>query len=229
MIDLPGIAIKDYYLHNSSTKLWIHDHFGPKVEMPIAVYFRDEDSFPLLEQKAMQACVGAVLDIGAGAGAHSLYLQENGVKVTALEISKSSVDVMQEQGVQYILHGDFFKIDLPKYDTLLLLMNGIGICGKIENVPIFLQKAKSLLNENGKILFDSSDVRYMYEDLEMPENYYGEVAYQYSYKKTKTDWFHWLYIDAVTMSQIAHDNGWEMKVLFEDEHNQYLAELRLKD
>lgn len=224
-MDLPGIAIKDYYFNHSQSKLWVHDHFGPKVEMPVSIYFRRENDFPQLEKIALQHCEGFVLDIGAGAGAHSLFLQEKGQNVTALEISEASCEVMRAQGVSRIICGDFFKVELPQYDCLLLLMNGIGLCGTIDRIPVFLQKAKSLLKENGRILFDSSDVQYMYEETEKPHHYYGEVAYQYAYKRLKTEWFNWLYIDKETMRVIAEENGWKMVVLFEDSNDQYLAEL----
>lgn len=228
MVDLPGIAIKEYYCDNSKSKLYIHDHFGPKVEMPVSIYFREEEDFPLLERLALQNCQGSILDIGAGAGSHALFLQEKGLDVTALEISESSSKIMQERGVKKVVCDDFFDAKLPLFDTLLLLMNGIGLCGTIEKIPVFLQKAHSLLKDNGKIIFDSSDIKYMYEDIPLPKHYYGEVQYQYAYKRMKTDWFKWLYIDAKTMQSIASENGWEMQVLFEDENDQYLASLTKK-
>ncbi len=228
MTDIAGLAIKEHYYKQSKSKLWTYDQFGPRVEMPVSIYFRQEEDFPLLEKVALQNCQGSVLDIGAGAGAHSLYLQENGKNITALDISGNCVEVMRDRGVRNVLRGDFFEMDLPQYDTLLLLMNGIGICGKLENVSVFLEKAKTLLNPDGKIIFDSSDVSYMYEDISFPENYYGEISYRYDYKKWKTDWFTWLYVDVKTISNIAAENGWEMSVLLEDENSQYVATLTLK-
>ena len=223
MVDLPGIAIKEHYYSKSQSKLYIHDLFGPKVEMPVDIYFRQEEDFPLLERLALQQCEGSILDIGAGAGAHTLFLQERGENVTALEISSHSADVMRSRGIANIKNEDFFSAHLPQYNTLLLLMNGIGICGTVDRIPLFLQKAKSILKSDGKIVFDSSDVKYMYEDIPMPNHYYGEVSYQYAYKRMKTEWFKWLYIDAKTMNKIAEENGWKMEVLFEDENDQYLA------
>lgn len=209
--------------------MWVFDRFGPKVEMPVSIYFREESDFPLLEKIALRHCEGSVLDIGAGAGAHSLYLQEKGLDVTSLEISAASVSVMRDRGIQNVVCGDFFEIDLPQYDTLLLLMNGIGLCGTMDKVAVFLNKAKTLLKENGKIVFDSSDIQYMYEDILLPEHYYGEIAYQYAYKRLKTNWFNWLYIDKNKMMQVAQENGWEMQVIFEDDNDQYLAELRCRN
>lgn len=227
MIDLPGLAIKDFYEKKLKSKLYVHDQFGPKVEMPISMYFRDEVEMPELEDTALEHCEGRVLDVGAGAGSHALALQVNGLEVSALEISPAACEVMESRGVKDVICADFFKFNSEKkYDTILLLMNGIGLCGTIENLKTFLKKAKELLNEDGKLVFDSSDTIYMYEHDILPERYYGEVECAYSYKNLKTDFFKWLYIDQDKLREVAEELGWEMNVLFEDNHYQYLVELK---
>ena len=227
MIDLPGLAIIDFYEKKLKSKLYVHDQFGPKVEMPISMYFRDEVEMPELEDTALEHCEGRVLDVGAGAGSHALALQVNGLEVSALEISPAACEVMESRGVKDVICADFFKFNSEKkYDTILLLMNGIGLCGTIENLKTFLKKAKELLNEDGKLVFDSSDTIYMYEHDILPERYYGEVECAYSYKNLKTDFFKWLYIDQDKLREVAEELGWEMNVLFEDNHYQYLVELK---
>ena len=182
---------------------------------------------PELEDTALEHCEGRVLDVGAGAGSHALALQVNGLEVSALEISPAACEVMESRGVKDVICADFFKFNSEKkYDTILLLMNGIGLCGTIENLKTFLKKAKELLNEDGKLVFDSSDTIYMYEHDILPERYYGEVECAYSYKNLKTDFFKWLYIDQDKLREVAEELGWEMNVLFEDNHYQYLVELK---
>ncbi|WP_312322053.1 class I SAM-dependent methyltransferase [Soonwooa sp.] len=227
MTDLPGLAIKDFYEKKLKSKLYVHDQFGPKVEMPISMYFRNEVEMPELEDIALENCEGRVLDVGAGAGSHALALQVKGFDVSALEISPSACGVMESRGVKHVICADFFKFNSEeKYDTILLLMNGIGLCGTIENLKTFLKKAEELLNEDGRLVFDSSDTIYMYEHDILPERYYGEVECAYSYKNLKTDFFKWLYIDQDKLREVAEELGWEMKVLFEDNHYQYLVELK---
>ena len=227
MTDLPGLAIKDFYEKKLKSKLYVHDQFGPKVEMPISMYFRNEVEMPELEDVALENCEGRVLDVGAGAGSHALALQVKGLDVSALEISPAACEVMESRGVKDVICADFFKFNSEeKYDTILLLMNGIGLCGTIENLKTFLKKAEELLNEDGRLVFDSSDTIYMYEHDILPERYYGEVECAYSYKNLKTDFFKWLYIDQDKLREVAHELGWEMKVLFEDNHYQYLVELK---
>jgi SAM-dependent methyltransferase len=226
MKDILGQAIHDHYHQLASHKLWINNQYGPKEEMPIDIYFRDEDDMPDIEWLAMNECRGTVLDIGAGAGSHALVLQERGFEVTALDISPMAGDVMTARGVQKVIKGDIFKYSEQKFDTLLLLMNGIGLTGTLENLKVFLQHIKSLLTPGGQILFDSSDIAYLYEESGLPEKgYYGELSYQYQYNGQKTDWFNWLYVDEKTLEPIVNEAGFDMEVLLEDEFKQYLVRL----
>lgn len=227
MTDLPGLAIKEFYEGRTKSKLFVHDEFGPKVEMPISAYFRNEIEMPELEVLALYQCQGKVLDIGAGAGAHALALQVRGHDVSALEISPAACDVMKHRGVNNVICEDFFEFEtVEKFDTILLLMNGIGLCGTLDQLEIFLKKAENLLADNGKLIFDSSDVIYMYEDDLLPERYYGEIKCSYSYKDIKTETFQWLYIDEEKLQDICEKLGWKMTHLFEDNHYHYLVELK---
>jgi len=226
MSDILGQALNDYYHRSSKSKFWIHNRYGSKEEMPVATYFRDEEDMPDIEWLALEQSRGKVLDIGAGAGSHSLFLQQQGLDVTAIDISPLAVQVMKQRGVSNAIEADIFSYNSCKFDTLLLLMNGIGLAGSIENLKRLLTQFKSLLNEGGQLLLDSSDIAYLYEGKELPkDNYYGEIWYQYEYKKQKAEWFPWLYIDEQTMQGIATSAGFNMDVLLEDEFGQYLARL----
>lgn len=226
MKDILGKAIHDYYHLLKMGKLWIHNKYGPKEEMPVDVYFRREEDMPEMELLALQQCRGKVLDVGAGAGSHALWLQQHDVNVTALDISPAAGTVMEARGVKEVLVRDFFALTTGTYDTLLLLMNGIGIAGTIDGLHKFLQHARKLLQPGGQILFDSSDIAYLYEGRTLPEKpYYGEIAYRYEYKGQKTDWFSWLYVDKRRLETIAAKEGWSMELLQEDEYGQYLVRL----
>lgn len=228
MNDVLGQALYDYQTRASPGKLWIHNKYGPKEEMPVSVYFRRPPNLPHQELIALQKCQGKVLDIGAGAGTHVLLLQQKGVEATALEISPKAAEVMKLRGVKSIVRKDIFKFKENTFDTLLLLMNGIGLTGNINRLRKFFRNVKKLLKPAGQMIFDSSDVAYLYDGkLPQTENYYGEIMYRYEYKKQKTDWFTWLYIDKNKLTQIAKEEGWETEILYENEFDQYLARLVL--
>lgn len=226
MIDVLGEAISDFYHQRLKGKLWIHNTYGRKEEMPVETYFRKEKDMPDLELVAMQLCKGKVLDIGAGAGSISLALQKGKRDVTALEISPKAAAIMKLRGVKNIIIQDVFSLKEHRFDTLLLLMNGIGLTGTVDNLHLFLQHAKTLLTPAGQLLFDSSDIAYLYKGKKRPaDRYYGEISYQYEYNKQRTDWFSWLYIDQQLLKTIATREGWLCEIIFEDEYDQYLARL----
>lgn len=229
MNDVLGQAVYDYWRQQPASKLWINNKYGPKEEMPVETYFRVEDDMPDIEWMALEQCRGTILDIGAGAGSHALILQQQGFDVTAMDISQLCVKVMQERGVNKALAGDIYSFSLGKYDTLLLLMNGIGLAGTMDGLKSLLIHLKTLLNTGGQILFDSSDIAYLYEGNLPDQGYYGEVDYQYTYKQLKTEWFKWLYIDEHTLQAVATACGYHIEVLIDDEYGQYLTRLTIAD
>ncbi len=229
MNDIYGQFLKDYLKHGKTDIIWLHNNYAEPEEMPAEIFFRKEYELSDLELLALRLCKGKVLDIGAGAGAISLALQRRNFDVTALEISPGAVEVMKARGVEKIINKDIFKFTDEKYDTLLLMMNGIGFCQYLDEVGNFLEHAKQLLNKNGQILFDSSDVSYLYENQKYEDDgYFGEIDYQYEYLNNKGDWFSWIYIERSLMQEIAEKSGFHMEVLFDDGSDQYLARLSLK-
>ncbi|WP_207426274.1 bifunctional 2-polyprenyl-6-hydroxyphenol methylase/3-demethylubiquinol 3-O-methyltransferase UbiG [Pedobacter sp. SYSU D00535] len=224
-MDLYGQALVDFYNQRLQEVLWINTSYGEPEEMPVEVFFRTEEDMPELELIAMAECRGKVLDIGAGAGSHSLLLQ-NRLDTTALEISKIACTIMQLRGVEKVKNQNIFEYQNEKFDTLLLLMNGIGLCGTIGRVRDFLQHAKKILNKGGSIIFDSSDISYLYQEgVPMPMNYFGEVSFQYQYKSLRDRWFKWVYVDPETLISLARQEGWRTEILYQDDSDQYLARL----
>lgn len=227
MKDILGQALMDYYQHGPGGKLWVNNKYGEREEMPVEVYFRDMHSMPELEWMALQQCRGTILDIGAGAGSHALALQQLGLDVTALDISPLSAAVMDRRGVKKVIRQDFFLLTSGRYDTLLLLMNGIGLAGDLNGLRQFFTGARRLLRPGGQVLFDSSDIAYLYRGKPPGgPDYYGAIDYQYEYKRRRSDWFQWLFIDRKTLSAIAAKEGWETEILLDDKRDQYLARCR---
>jgi SAM-dependent methyltransferase len=225
-MDVFGAALKDQFLHQETEILWLHNSYGEPEEMPLDVFFRTAEEMPELELIALDLCRGRILDIGAGAGSHALLLQQKHQDVTALDLSAGAVDVMQQRGVKKVLKGDIKNHSDERYDTLLLLMNGIGLTGNLEGFKDFLSHASTLLKEGGQLLFDSSDIAYLYEDSSMPANkYYGQVSYKYIYKGQQGEWFNWLYLDQETLKATATACDWSCEILFDDGEDQYLARL----
>ena len=223
MDDLLGRAIVDYQKGKLDASLLIYNDYGEPDEMPVEVYFRDEIDFSPADSYAVNLCRGKVLEIGAGAGAVCLALQDRGLEVVGLDISPGCVQIMKERGVAHFIHADFFKwVTNDKFDTILLLMNGIGFSARLANLTMVLNKLKSLLSPGGQIFFDSSDVTYLYP-LGLPTNkYYGEIDYQYGYNGTFGQWFSWLYVDFETLRSYAKACDLEVQLIMQENTGQYL-------
>lgn len=222
-------ALIDFWEGKQKNPLYLESSLGTTDEMPIDIFFREEDEMPDLELCALNLCRGKVLDIGAGAGCHSLVLQTRNKQVEALEISKAFIEVLLFQGVHNIYHDDLYQFNAEMFDTLLILMNGIGLAGTLENLPVFFNQLKSMLKPGGQILLDSSDIAYAYDDEPLPiKHYYGEIKYRYNYKNREGKWFDWLYLDKNLLIEKAAEHGFYTEVVFEDEFDQFLCKLSLR-
>ena len=228
--DPMGAAIADYFANGRAARLRVFSSQFEEDEIPAEQLFRTFDEMPALEQKALQLAEGKILDVGAGSGCHALALQEMGKEVQAIDISPLSVEVMRKRGVRDACQINLFDENyLQKFDTILMLMNGSGIIGKLENMPRFFQKMKQLLNPGGRIYMDSSDLRYLFEDedgsflIDLAGGYYGEIDFRMQYKQVKGDAFDWLYVDFDTLSYHAEANGFKAELVQEGSHYDYLA------
>ena len=233
MKDLFGKAILDFQTNNSPEDLVTETNISEADEMSVAYLFRSYNEMPKLEQKALQLAKGKALDVGCGAGSHSLYLQEKGFDVTAIDISENAITACHLRGLKNTKVQNILEVGSEKFDTILLLMNGTGIFGVLSETSKYLQKLKLLLTPNGQILIDSSDIIYMYDEAEdgsylVPANgYYGELEFKISYKNETEEPFPWLYLDYNTLQNAAHANGLECELVLEGEHFDYLAKLTL--
>jgi SAM-dependent methyltransferase len=233
MKDLFGQAILDYQTQNTPEDLITETNISEADEMSVAYLFRTYQEMPKIEKKALQLAKGKILDVGCGAGSHSLYLQQKGFDVTAIDISPKAIEACLLRGVKDARVQHLLKLENEPFDTILLLMNGTGIFGTLAETTKYLQKLKSLLTPNGQILIDSSDIIYMFDQDEdgaymVPgEGYYGELTFTVSYKGQTEDTFPWLYLDYNTLQNAAHANGLQCKLLLEGNHFDYLAQLTL--
>ena len=231
-MDVLGEAILDYQKGNYTEDIITFSSVADEDTMPLPYLFRGFSAMPIIEQKALKLCKGKVLDIGSGAGSHSLYLQKKGIDVLALDSSIGAIETCKQRGIKNCIHSDIFGFNDQKFDTLLLLMNGIGIVGLLNGLDKFFNHLKTLLQPGGQILLDSSDIIYMFEEdqdggrwLPAGSNYYGEVVFTMSYKGKKSKPFSWLYLDANTLKNAANANHLNCEIVSVGEHFDYLARL----
>ncbi len=223
MADILGKALKDYVHGDSEAFLLVHTSYGEIETMPVQLFFREYTDMPALEKYALQLCRGIILDMGAGAGSHTLVLQQQGLQVVAVDISPFAVAVMKERGVLQAIQANAFTFTAPRFDTILLLMNGIGIAQDMDNVHSLLKHFKVLLKPGGQILMDSCDVNYLAAE-NIYKTYVGEVTYQFEYKGEKSEPFGWLYLDIPALKKIAKSANYQCQIIYE-EGEAFLARL----
>ena len=234
MKDLMGRAIWDYFYQENPEDLQTETSISELDDLPVSYLFRNYKEMNALEKKALDLSFGKVLDVDAGAGSHSLYLQnKRNLDVAALDISPKSIEICKARGVKNAVCEDFLKFSNDKFDTILLLMNGTGIFQSLKNLDQYLQKLKNLISENGQILIDSTDILYMYDQdddggvLVPATGYYGELDYYIHYKGESELPMKWLYLDFNTLKNAAIANGFKIQKIKQLDDS-YLAKLTVK-
>ena len=228
--DIFGKALLDYQNNNYSEDIITWTNISDEDDLPIPYLFRSYAEMPKLEQKALQLSKGKILDGGCGAGSHSLWLQDKGFNVKAIDSSKGAIEVCTKRGVSKAELKALLD-ETETFDTILLLMNGTGIFQEIIQVSKYLKHLKSLLNTNGQILIDSSDISYMYEDddgglwIDINSHYPGELDYFLSYKGEQEAPMKWLYLDFDTLKTACQSVGLQCEKIMDGEHFDYLAKL----
>ena len=229
--DPMGSAIYDFHKYGKADVLRVFSSQFEEDEIPVADLFREFDDMPILEQTALELAKGRILDVGAGSGCHSLALKKMGKEAVAIDISPLSVEVMQDKGLDARLVNFYDTAFAEKFDTILMLMNGTGIIGNLDNIGTFFARIADLLNPGGALLMDSSDLRYLFEEedgslmIDLADEYYGQLDYQMQYKDVIGEQFDWLYLDFNTLSYYAEESGFSAEIVAEGEHYDYLARL----
>lgn len=233
MLDLFGKAILDYQTRNNPEPIITETTISEADEMSVDYLFRSFPEMPKIEQKAIQLSYGNILDVGCGAGSHSLHLQNLGHEVTAIDISPNAIKACSLRGVEHTKVCNLLEVEEEnQFDTILLLMNGTGIFKTLAEAPTYLKKLSALLKEDGQILVDSSDIIYMFDQEDdgaysVPEdNYYGELTFTIHYKKETELPFPWLYLDYNTLQNVCHDLALDCELVLEGDHYDYLAKIK---
>ena len=227
--DILGIAYLDYLERGKNEKITVKCSKAEDETLPVSYFFRDIKKMPEQEILALNLCKGKVLDVGAGAGCHSLELQKKGLDVFAIEISSIAVEVMKKRGVKNASCNDIFTFKKEKFDTILFLMNGIGMAKTISGLRDLFKHLFGMLNANGQILIESSDISYLLPEsgIDLNAEYFGEIEYTLKYKGQIGEPFKWLYVDYSVLSMYAEENGFKCELLYASDEGNYLCKLVL--
>ncbi len=227
-----GQSLLDYQRGDTAAVITVHSEGGQTTDVPVSLFFRTLDMFPL-ERTAVELCRGRVLDIGAGAGCHSLALQARGLPVVAIDFLPECVEVMRARGVLAAQQADIHTFEAEPFDTLLSMMNGLALVRDLAGLQPFLHNLRRLLKPDGQFLADSVDIRRtgraqsaaIVQTRERTGRYFGESDLQMEYKGRRGTPFSQLYVDAETLTEHARQAGWTCEVVEQEATGRYLARL----
>jgi SAM-dependent methyltransferase len=224
-----GYAIQDFAENGFSENISVMADLCDDDVMPIEYLFRNEEMMPVLEKVALSKCRGSILDVGAAAGCHAYILHKRGLDVKAIDTSQGAIEHISSLGIP-AENINFYSVN-QEYDTLLVLMNGIGLAGNLAGLPRFLNQIKKCLKPGGIALCDSTDLSYLYEEedgsiwVDLNAKYHGEMQFKMRYKGVESDWFDWLYVDFELLKSYATEAGLNCELIQEGESDNYLAQL----
>ena len=110
-----------------------------------------------------------MLDVGCGAGRHSIELAKRGYQVTGLDFSRRMIEVASEkakrEGVRVkFLHGDARTMNLEdQFDAAISLCEGaFGIMENDEQNTAILKNIYRALRKNGKLLLNVLNASFIF-------------------------------------------------------------------
>jgi hypothetical protein len=142
-----------------------------------------------------------------------------------------AVSIMRDRGVDDARLGDLSSLRDERFDTLVMLMHGLGIVGNIHGLGVLLETAQTLLHPGGRLICDSADLSVVLAD-EAPEildarsradRYLGEVEFQLSYRDVDGPSYPWLFVDPATLECLGGAAGYRVRIVHRGDRGSYLA------
>ncbi len=231
--DAIGHGMLEYYSTGKAMEIIERDDGHFNVSEGFAAYFSEPDLWPDRYKEALKHVHGRVLDIGCGAGMHTLYLQEQGVSVTAVDNSPKAIEVCRLRGVKDARILPITKISrhIEPFDSIIMLGNNFGLFANPQRAKRLLQRFNNLTFPGGTLIAESYDP-YQTED---PDHlaYHklniqrgrmaGQVRLRVRFRKHKTDWFDYLFVSQDEMLQILEGTGWQLNRFIESTTPAYIA------
>lgn len=225
-------ALAAYAGGESDVELRLRSSLGEDEALPVGFFFRTPDELMDFERYALELCRGRVLDLGAGAGPHTLALEARGHSVVAVEGFADVARLLRARGATHVVHADFRYWWRPGFDTVLMLMNGLGPVGTLAGLDRFLAHASRFLAPGAQLLVDGAEAAHSRppataSSVAWPPAaaYPGEAWIELSHAGRVGRPFRELYIDPETLARHATRAGWRLDVVFEGGDGAYLARL----
>jgi SAM-dependent methyltransferase len=197
-------------------------------------YFTEFTKWEPPEKKAIKHAAGRILDIGCGAGRHSIYLQEKGFDVTGIDISPGAVKVCKSRGLKKV-HvrgvGELDKFRPRSFDTILMMVNNFGLIGGAGAAPGILKEMARITGPDGRIIAGTrnpySTARRVHLDYHRRNRGRGRMAGQLRirvrFATSIGEWFDYLLASPDELEKIVKGSGWYVDRFFGEEKDTYFA------
>jgi SAM-dependent methyltransferase len=229
-----GVALLDFHHGETTAEIVVTSDLWEDEATPVAAYYRpDEQALPALERQALGLCRGRVLDLGAGAGRHAIELQRAGHDVVAVDPMPEAVEIMRDRGVADARQGDLNALRGERFDTVLMLMHGLGVVGDLHGLGRLFEELPKILDPGGRLVCDSADLAAVLGDespevldeLLDPDSYLGEVEFKLRYRSLEGPRYPWIFVDPETLEIIANAAGLEVEITTRGERGSFVATL----
>lgn len=197
------------------------------------VYFSEYKDWPPYERKAIRHARGRVLDVGCGAGRHSLYLQKKGLSVLGIDASPLAIKVCKLRGLKRakVMNVTRISRNLGTFDTVLMLGNNFGLFGSFKRARWLLRRLYGLTSDTARIVaetvdpYDTKNPSHLtYHKLNRKKGRMpGQIRLRIRYQTYATPWFDYLFVSKPEMKRIVKGSGWGVERFIDSRGPMYVA------
>jgi 2-polyprenyl-3-methyl-5-hydroxy-6-metoxy-1,4-benzoquinol methylase len=237
--DAQGRAMLDYLIGKKAQEIierddgYIDVDYGPKT------YFSKYKDWPAHQKQAMKYVRGRVLDIGCGAGRHSLYLQNKGYEVLGIDVSPYAIQVCRKRGLKNVklLPVTQANRKLGKFDTILMLGNNFGLFENLKHGRNLLKMFSAITNSMARIIAETLDpygTKEPYHTQYHKQNrlkgkFGGEVKIRVRYQNLITPWFNYWLASKSEVLKMLKGTNWHLKKFIDSKGPIYIAVIEKKN
>lgn len=200
----------------------------------VRIYFSKYEEWQVHEKEAIKFAKGKILDIGCGAGRHSLYLQEKGFDVLGIDKSPLAIKTCKERGLikaSVLSIEDIEQLKPERFDTIIMLGNNFGLFGSFNKARILLEKFSNISSQNAIIIAETRDpyktdnpAHLEYQDFNRKRGRMsGQIRIRIRFEKYVGEWFDYLMVSQKEMKNILEGTGWRIKEIIESKNSVYIA------